>query len=228
MLDTARAIPTPEGIELNLRLAGPVPRALAWAVDLLVRVAVFVALSIPLSVLGYVGTGLLLVLWFALEWLYPTFFEVYFGGTTPGKKSLGLIVVHADGTPVGMTASLTRNLLRAIDFLPLLYGFGLLAMTLSREFQRLGDIAAGTVVAYRDAALQYGAIPQAVPLPAAGPLTAEEQRAVLDLAARSRSLTEERSEELASIAPGLTGGLQGRQALERLLSIANFLIGRRA
>ena len=228
MLDTARAIPTPEGIELSLRLAGPVSRALAWAVDLLVRLAVFVALSIPLGVLGYVGSGLLLLLWFALEWLYPTLFEVYFDGSTPGKRSLGLIVVHADGTPVALTASLTRNLLRAVDFLPALYGFGLLAMTLSREFQRLGDIAAGTVVAYRDTAFQQAAIPQAVPLPPPGPLTAEEQRAVLDLAARSRSLTDERSEELASIAPALTGGLQGRQALERLLSNANFLIGRRA
>jgi uncharacterized RDD family membrane protein YckC len=228
MLDTARAIPTPEGIELNLRLAGPVPRALAWMLDLLVRAAVFFALMIPLGVLGNVGAGILLIVWFGMEWLYPTAFEVYFSGATPGKRALGLIVLHSDGTPVGLPASLTRNLLRAADFLPLLYGFGLLAMLLSRDFQRLGDIAGGTVVAFRDADTQYGAIPRAVPLPPAAPLTADEQRAVLDLAARTASLTEERSEELASLAPRLTGGLEGRPALDRLLSIANFLIGRRA
>lgn len=228
MLDTARAIPTPEGIELNLRLAGPVPRALAWLLDLLVRAAVFFVLMIPLGVLGNVGAGIFLIVWFGMEWLYPTAFEVYFFGATPGKRALGLIVLHSDGTPVGVPASLTRNLLRAADFLPVLYGFGLLAMLLSRDFQRLGDIAAGTVVAFRDTDTQYGAIPRATPLPPASPLTADEQRAVLDLAARSATLTEERSEELASLAPRLTGGLEGRPALDRLLAIANFLIGRRA
>ena len=228
MLDTARAIPTPEGIELNLRLAGPVPRALAWLLDLLVRAAVFFVLMIPLGVLGNVGAGIFLIVWFGMEWLYPTAFEVYFFGATPGKRALGLIVLHSDGTPVGVPASLTRNLLRAADVLPVLYGFGLLAMLLSRDFQRLGDIAAGTVVAFRDTDTQYGAIPRATPLPPASPLTAYEQRAVLDLAARSATLTEERSEELASLAPRLTGGLEGRPALDRLLAIANFLIGRRA
>jgi uncharacterized RDD family membrane protein YckC len=201
MLDTARAIPTPEGIELNLRLAGPVPRALAWLLDLLVRAAVFFVLMIPLGVLGNVGAGILLIVWFGMEWLYPTAFEVYFAGATPGKRALGLVVLHSDGTPVGLPASLTRNLLRAADFLP---------------------------VAFRDTDTQYGAIPRAVPLPPAAPLSADEQRAVLDLAARSASLTEERSEELASLAPRLTGGLVGRPALDRLLAIANFLIGRRA
>jgi uncharacterized RDD family membrane protein YckC len=228
MLDTAREIPTPEGIELNLRLAGPVARALAWAVDLLVRAAVFGVLSIPLGMLGSVGAGIYLILWFGLEWLYPTAFEVYFGGATPGKRALALMVLHSDGTPVGLPASLTRNLLRAVDFLPFLYGFGLLAMVLSRDFQRLGDIAAGTVVVYREMAFQHGAIPTAVPMQPAMPLTALEQRTVLDLAARSQVLTPERAQELASLAPRLTGGREDAAALGRVLSIANYLIGRRA
>ncbi len=228
MLDTAREIPTPEGIELNLRLAGPVARALAWAVDLLLRVAVFGVLGIPLAMLGKVGGGIYLILWFGLEWLYPTLFEVYFGGATPGKRALALMVLHSDGTPVGLPASLTRNLLRAVDFLPFLYGFGLLAMVLSRDFQRLGDIAAGTVVVYRELDLQHGAIPQAVPLQPARPLSAAEQRTLLDLAARSQVLTPERAQELASLAPQLTGGREDVAALGRVLSIANYLLGRRA
>jgi uncharacterized RDD family membrane protein YckC len=228
MLDTAREIPTPEGIELNLRLAGPVVRALAWAVDLLLRLAVFGVLGIPLRMLGNVGSGIYLILWFGMEWLYPTVFEVYFGGATPGKRSLALMVLHADGTPVGLPASLTRNLLRAVDFLPLLYGFGLLTMVLSRDFQRLGDIAGGTVVVYRETAFQHGAIPPALALQPAMPLSAAEQRTLLDLAARSQVLTAERAQELASLAPRLTGTGDGVTALGRVLSIANYLIGRRA
>jgi uncharacterized RDD family membrane protein YckC len=228
MLDTAREIPTPEGIELNLRLAGPVARALAWAVDLLLRAAVFGVLSIPLGMLGSVGAGIYLILWFGLEWFYPTAFEVYFGGATPGKRALALMVLHSDGTPVGLPASLTRNLLRAVDFLPFLYGFGLLAMVLSRDFQRLGDIAAGTVVVYREIDFQHGAIPTAVPIQPAMALSAVEQRTVLDLAARSQVLTPERAQELASLAPRLTGGREDAAALGRVLSIANYLIGRRA
>ena len=228
MLDTAREIPTPEGIELSLRLAGPVARALAWMIDLMVRLTAFGILSIPVSLLGGIGAGISFILWFGLEWFYPTLFEVYGGGATPGKRALGLIVLHRDGTPVGLPASLTRNLLRAVDFLPLLYGFGLLSVVLSRDFQRLGDIAGGTLVVYREASSQHGAIPVASPLPPAVPLGSLEQRTLLDLAARSQVLTTERAQELAALAPRLTGATGDTAALARVLSIANYLIGRRA
>jgi uncharacterized RDD family membrane protein YckC len=226
MLDTARDVPTPEGIELSLRLAGPVARGMAWAIDLLVRVAFAMAFSFVAGVLGKFGLGLALILWFGLEWLYPTLFEVYAGGATPGKRALGLIVLHDDGTPVRMPASLTRNLLRAIDFAPLLYGFGLAAMLLNSEFKRLGDLAAGTVVVYKEPATRHSAIPLAPPLRPPVPLSLAEQRTVLDLATRAATLTPERAQELAGLAPHLTGGQQGQAALDRLLSIANYLIGR--
>jgi uncharacterized RDD family membrane protein YckC len=228
MLDTEREVPTPEGIELNVRLAGPVPRSLAWLVDLLLRGALFGTLSTPLSSLGNVGVGMLLILWFALEWFYPTVCEVWFSGATLGKKAFGLVVLQSDGTPVRLTASLIRNLLRGVDFLPFLYGFGLLSMLINRNFQRLGDIAADTVVAYREHAARYGAIPQAAPIPPGKPLTLREQRLVLDLAARSPLLTVERARELAALVPGVTGTQQPEIALARLLSIANYLVGRRA
>jgi uncharacterized RDD family membrane protein YckC len=227
MLDTEREVPTPEGIELSLRLAGPVPRSLAWAADLLLRGAAFLALSVPLSQLGQVGAGTSLILWFALEWFYPTVFEVWFGGATPGKKFLKLIVLQSDGTPVRLSTSLIRNLLRGIDFMPVLYGFGLLSMIVNRDFQRLGDIAAGTVVAYKESGLKHGSIPDAVPVPPPKPLALREQRLVLDLAARSPLLTVERARELAVLIPGVTGTNDPEMALNRLLSIANYLIGRR-
>ena len=227
MLDTAREIPTPEGIELSLRLAGPVARALAWMIDLVLRLTAFGILSIPVSLLGGIGAGISFILWFGLEWFYPTVFEVYGGGATPGKRALGLIVLHRDGTPVGLPASLTRNLLRAVDFLPMLYGFGLLSIVLSRDFQRLGDIAGGTLVVYREASAQHGAIPAAPPQPPTVPLGPLEQRTLLDLAARSQVLTPERAQELAALAPRLTGATGEAAALTRVLSIANYLIGRR-
>ena len=227
MLDTAREIPTPEGIELTLRLAGPVVRALAWLLDLFARLGFLIVLSIPIRLLGELGVGLSLILYFAMEWLYPALFEVYAKGATPGKKAFGLAVLHSDGTPVQMPAALIRNLLRAVDFLPLIYGFGLVSMLLSRDFHRIGDIAAGTVVVYRDNAVRHGLIPNAVPAVPPLPLTAAEQRVLLDLAARVPQLTEERAHELAGLVPYLTGNRSDAGALARLLGIANHLIGRR-
>jgi uncharacterized RDD family membrane protein YckC len=227
MLDTEREVPTPEGIELSVRLAGPVPRALAWLIDLFVRMAVFWSMSFVVQAWGKVGAGFMLIVWFALEWFYPTLCEVWWDGATPGKKALGLVVLQADGTPVRFAASLVRNLLRGVDFLPFFYGFGLLSMLMTRDFQRLGDIAAGTVVSYREGATKHGAIPQAAPAPPRKPLTLREQRLVLDLAARSPLLTTERAEELAALIPEVTGTERTDAALSRVLAIANYLVGRR-
>jgi uncharacterized RDD family membrane protein YckC len=228
MLDTAREVPTPEGIELSLRLAGPVSRALAWLIDLIVRMLAFGALSLIVGLLGKLGMALALILWFALEWLYPTAFEVWGRGATPGKRSLGLVVLHDDGTPVRLSASLTRNLLRAIDFFPMLYGVGLFSMLLSRDFKRLGDFAAGTVVVYREPATRHAAVPEAPPLAPPVPLGRDEQRTLLAFATRAATLTQERAEELALLAPRLTGTRDGALARQRLLGIASFLVGRRA
>lgn len=227
MLDTARRIATPEGIELGLRLAGPVPRALAWVVDFLLRLAVLALAAMFLGALGGFGMGLFFLAWFFLEWLAPAWFEVNWGGATPGKKALGLVVLHDDGTPVGWPAALARNLLRAIDFLPLFYAVGLVAMLMNREFKRLGDLAAGTIVAYSEPKPRGFAIPKAPPAAPPVVLTLAEQRAILDFAERAPGLTEERAEELASIPRALVGRRDGRAAADRLLGIANFLVGRR-
>jgi len=227
VLDTARRIATPEGIELALRLAGPVPRAAAWALDMLLRIALLGVLALILGALGAFGKGVFLLAWFCLEWLFPAWCEVNWGGATPGKKALGLVVLHDDGTPVGWPAALSRNLLRAIDFLPVLYGFGLAAMLMNRDFKRLGDLAAGTIVVYREAKPRGFRVSPAEPLPPPVPLTLAEQRAILDFAERAPGLTEERAEELASIPRALVERLDGRAATERLIRIANFLVGRK-
>ena len=229
-LDTLRSITTPEGVELNLRLAGPVPRACAWAIDLAVRVGLMIALFVVLTPLGGVGWGIFLIAVFSLEWIYPALCEVYLDGATPGKKALGLRVVNDDGTPVQMAAAMIRNLLRAADFLPVLYGAGLVSMLVNREFKRLGDLVAQTVVVSRDESRAGVSIPAAAPAPPAAPLTVQEARAILDCAERVPDLTPERVDELAQIAEPLIGasapGAAAGSARERLLSVANHLVGR--
>ena len=227
MLDTTRRVATPEGIELTLHLAGPVPRALAWAIDLGIRIAIVVAVWIPAMQLGRAGWGVVLITLFVVEWLLPAWFEAAWHGQTPGKRAMGLMVLNDDGSPVRWPAALTRNLLRAADFLPFFYGLGLIAMLANRDFKRLGDLAAGTVVVYRSIVTEGARkIPEAPPLPPPVSLDPEEQRAVLELAERSSGLTRERFEELAALPTPLVGNVDGGRAAERIVGMANYLAGR--
>lgn len=227
MLDTTRRVATPEGIELTLHLAGPVPRAMAWAIDLAIRAAIVLAVMTGALQFGQAGWGVVLLSLFFVEWLLPAWFEAAWRGQTPGKRAMGLAVLNDDGTPLRWPGALTRNLLRAVDFLPFLYGIGLIAMLANRDFKRLGDLAAGTVVVYTP---EKVAVPQAIPeVPAIAPpvaLSLEEQRAVLDLAERAASMTKERLEELAELPTPLVGSLDGARAAARLLGMANHIAGR--
>ena len=227
MLDTTRRVATPEGIELTLRLAGPVPRALAWSVDLALRAAIVLVVMTLASQLGRAGWGVVLLAAFFVEWVLPAWFEAQMRGQTPGKRLFGIAVLNDDGTPLRWPGALTRNLLRAVDFLPLMYGFGLVTMLLNRDFKRLGDLAAGTVVVYQSAAVDSSRrIPEA---PAVAPpvdLDLDEQRAVLELAERSAGLPRERVAELSTLPKPLVGGLDGARAAARLIGIANYLAGR--
>jgi uncharacterized RDD family membrane protein YckC len=227
MLDTTRRVATPEGIELTLRLAGPVPRALAWSVDLALRLALVLLVMTLAAPLGRAGWGVVLLALFFVEWLLPAWFEARMRGQTPGKRLFGIAVLNDDGTPLRWPGALTRNLLRAVDFLPFMYGFGLVTMLLNRDFKRLGDLAAGTVVVYQSAADDSSRkIPQAPPVAPPVALDLEEQRAVLELAERSSGLTRERVEELATLPTPLVGQLDGPRAAARLLGMANHLAGR--
>ena len=225
MLDTTRRVATPEGIELTLRLAGPVPRALAWAVDLLLRIAVVFVVMIAVAPLGRTGTGIVLISAFFVEWLLPAWFETNWNGQTPGKRAFGIAVLNDDGTPLRWPGALTRNLLRAVDFLPAFYGIGLVAMLCNRDFKRLGDLAAGTVVVYQAEKLAPHVFPHAPPVPPPFSLTLEEQRALLELAERASTLTRERLEELAELPTPLVGTLDGGRAAARLIGMANHIAG---
>lgn len=227
MLDTTRRVATPEGIELTLRLAGPVPRALAWAIDLAIRAAILFAIATLAGAFGRAGMGVILLAAFFVEWLLPAWFEAAWNGQTPGKRAMGIAVLNDDGTPLRWPGALTRNLLRAVDFLPVLYGVGLVAMLCNRDFKRLGDLAAGTVVVYSSERITtQRLIPEAAPIAPPISLDLDEQRALLDLAERSSTLTQERFEELAELPRPLVGNLDGGRAAARLLGMASHIAGR--
>ncbi len=219
-IDTLKEYETPEGISLRLNIAGPVPRACAWCIDLLIKGGMYLPLSV-LFVFKEAGAGIYLIAVFIIEWFYPVFFEVT-AGATPGKKGMGLTVVHDNGTPVMVSSSLIRNLLRAADFLPLLYGFGLVSMFVSSNFKRLGDIAAGTIVVYRDRNHDSAQLPGALPKQPPSNLNSAEQRTIMDFAERSRLLSAERKIELADILSGITRK-NGKDGVEELYSYANWL-----
>ncbi len=223
------AAETPEGILLELRPAGLIPRFYAFSLDLLTRLAIAWAAMMVAGIMGAIGFAFWLILLFALEWLYPIAFELTVSGATPGKRTFGLKVVMDNGLPVTPAAAVTRNLLRTADFLPFTYGLGIVSMLLRIDGKRLGDIAAGTLVVHeRPPArkISIDAVPSVVP---ARQLALEDQAAIVALAARAPRLTPERLDELAALAASVTGdaGRAGPAVTRRVLGVARWILGRR-
>ncbi len=229
VLDTVVSAETPEGIAIELRPAGLSSRCYAYLLDQLIRFGIWYAIVIATSIMGGFGLGLMLIVLFVLEWIYPVIFELSRWGATPGKRVLGIKVVMDNGLPVTPAASITRNLLRAADFMPALYGFGIVSMMLRKDFKRLGDVAANTLVVYRAPAAPKIAIDDIEPLAPVRPLPPEDQAAVVALAARAARLTPERLDELAALAAWVSGdaGRSGPQVTRRVLAVAHWLLGRR-
>ena len=223
-LDTRYHVETPEGIDLPLRPAGLMVRALAFAIDLGLRGLILGLLFMLLAFLGKLGAGLGSILLFVVSWWYMVLFEVLNQGRSPGKQWMGLRVVHDDGTPIGWSASLLRNLLRFVDMLPFGYFLGAISCLQHPTFKRLGDLAAGTLVVYREQPLIRPQLPDVPPRRAAFTLMLTEQRAILGFAERQGELSKDRAMELASI---LAQPLQVSkpQAVAELNGIARGLLG---
>ena len=149
-IDTTVRLVTPERITFLYPLAGPFRRASAYLLDFLFWIVALIILGIVLSLLSIFQwnlTGLGLVIVFVLQWGYGAFFEAMFNGRTPGKAVCGLRVVTVSGTPISGTQAFLRNLTWPVEgvltmaFLP-----AIASMMLTSRFQRLGDLAAGTMV----------------------------------------------------------------------------------
>ncbi len=228
MLDTLARLQTPEGVMLELRSAGPAARCFAWLIDLVCRLGMLFISLMFLGMFGDGGAGLFSVVLFILWWMYPVFFEVLWNGQTPGKKAVGVMVVNQNGTPVGWQASLVRNLMRAVDMLPLGYGFGLACSLFQREGKRLGDLVAGTLVIYCDSASAASQAPYLDPLAPQRQFRPDERAALVRFAERFLLISVERQNELASIVERyFPNDVSGHQSpVTRILRVANHYLGR--
>jgi len=153
-------IDTPEQIALELPLAGIGSRFLAIAIDTLIQVALYLItglvflLLLPegLSIFTFLpktlGPALAIFVGFAIYWGYFAIFEIIWSGQTPGKRIAGIRVIKESGRPVNAFEAIGRNLMRAVDVMPGIYGVGLVCMMLNKQSRRLGDFVAGTVVVH--------------------------------------------------------------------------------
>ncbi|MBL4689720.1 MAG: RDD family protein [Nannocystaceae bacterium] len=221
-LDTTTSIETPEHVRFGLRVAGPARRALAYGIDLVVRV-LLVALVIACLVLaGFssqfeeLGTGVVFVGVFVLDWGYFVLSETLMHGQSVGKRVLNLRVVKEGGHPATFLDSVLRNLMRGVDLLPTVviptYLVGVVVMSFDARFRRLGDLVAGTLVVVEekhDLATPLKMTPSPTPAEQerlVGVLALEEaERDAIELfLRRARRLSPGRAQELAEmIAPEL-------------------------
>jgi uncharacterized RDD family membrane protein YckC len=219
-LDTTTEIETPEHVRFRYHVAGPARRAMAYLVDLVVRGLIVLVAGSILAMMGglsgdtlaQAGTGVLLLVYFLIEWGYYVFFETLWSGRTPGKRAFALRVVTEGGHPLRFADSLLRNLLRSADLLPTvsilgLYGVGLVVMGRDPRFRRLGDLAAGTIVIIEERRHVAGPLRLEPPptaaelrgLPQRLPLSGDELDAVELFLRRADRLSPARELELAEL-----------------------------
>ena len=143
-------IRTPEGIVFSQLLAGPVSRFFAWFIDQLCIQAV---LSLMITIMGFMGIfspgiaiAFLVIGWFVISIGYGIFFEWSWRGQTIGKRLFRLRVVDVEGMRLQFNQIVVRNLLRFVDQLPVFYFVGGVTCWLNSKCQRLGDLAANTIV----------------------------------------------------------------------------------
>lgn len=241
-IDTLQAIELAEGVEVRLRIAGPFLRGMALLIDTALQVVLVVVAWLLLMLAGsgfgfQVAMGVWALVSFFTWWWFPVLFEASRWGATPGKRAMGLRVVQTSGAPITFAQAVVRCFLRVADGMPCLgggivgiptLGFGLATCLATRRFQRLGDLAAGTVVIY-DKVLPEPAVPAPPPMEAARPAMAlrpEEVRAVVAFRERAGLWSEARRAEIADHASELTGE-KGPAGVSRMMAIAHWLQERR-
>lgn len=174
---------SPEKVQLDLELAGLGSRFAAAFADGIVKAILIVFFIIAASLLLGLGavtasgwrdmvkTGeyvslagaFTLLIIFGIVYGYSILFETIWNGQTPGKRLIKIRVVQKNGSPVTFTQVLVRNMFTIIDQLPCLYTVGIISIFLTRRNQRLGDLAAGTVVLREKSSCTPAVIDDTVP-----------------------------------------------------------------
>ena len=153
------SIDTPELVAIDLPLAGIGSRFVALLVDYLIWFAtavliffLFVLIDPSFAKFSKLGEkwaiAIFILIPFLLYWGYFTLFEAFWNGQTPGKWVAKIRVIQISGRGIGLFESMTRNLLRVVDQFPFVYAVGVLFVFFTRQHQRLGDMAAGTLVVH--------------------------------------------------------------------------------
>jgi uncharacterized RDD family membrane protein YckC len=153
------SIDTPELVAIHMPLAGIGSRFIALLVDFVIW---GIGIGVVMSIFAYFlpsltafnrmsaqwATALYLFLIFLFNWGYFTLFEAFNNGRTPGKRIARIRVIQRSGRAIGLFESMARNFIRYIDMCPWVvpYAVGVIAIFVSRDHQRLGDLAAGTLV----------------------------------------------------------------------------------
>lgn len=151
------SIDTPELVAIEMPLAGLGSRFIALLIDTLIWFAGLLVLSLlswavgpaifRFNKLSYQWTvALVTLVTFLLNWGYFTLFEAFWNGRTPGKRVAHIRVIQRTGRAIGLFESMARNFIRYIDMIPFCYAVGVIAMFSTKQHQRLGDLAAGTLV----------------------------------------------------------------------------------
>lgn len=154
--DEFLTIDTPENVMFGYEVVGLGSRFIAAMIDTLLiiflQLIVYLGLLVVVVSLGDGGMGgnwltaVIILIAFLFLWGYYIYFETSWNGQTPGKKWAGIRVLRQNGMPVTLSEVIIRNLIRIVDFLPVLYGLGIVVMFADRQSRRLGDLAAGTLV----------------------------------------------------------------------------------
>jgi uncharacterized RDD family membrane protein YckC len=158
MHDHKLTIQTPEGVAFNLPLAGPVSRSFAWMIDAACIMVCFQIGRVVISLLGSISpnfsSAAAIMIFFLIRTGYAIMLEWFWQGQTVGKRVLRLRVMDVNGLQLQPSQIIIRNLLRAVDSLPVFYLVGGVVSLVNRHGQRLGDLAAGTIVAKSSPALE--------------------------------------------------------------------------
>jgi uncharacterized RDD family membrane protein YckC len=152
-VDAQHGLVTPEAVALDLETATVGSRGAAYLLDLVVLASGYLLIGIATALLGgggfvpgWAGIAALLLLGFAWQFGYPIGFETLWRGRTPGKAAMGLRVVTDEGAPVGLRHAAIRATVAIFELLALLGLPAVITSLVSPRGQRLGDLAAGTVV----------------------------------------------------------------------------------
>jgi uncharacterized RDD family membrane protein YckC len=150
-------IDTPELVSIEMPLAGIGSRFVAllvdyliWSAGILVLVLLYTYLLPGIGAFSKISmqwaVALRIFIFFLLNWGYFTLFEAFWNGRTPGKRVARIRVIQRSGQAIGLFESMARNLIRYVDQIPFFYAVGVITMFATRQHQRLGDLAAGTLV----------------------------------------------------------------------------------